>query len=134
MPNYCPNCSEVLAGRDQCTKCRWSEKQPSFKKQSTNHRCAFENNGQRCPLTASLSTSLNGKGRWFCRFHFSCQDDPIMSANVLDDIVANNPDKNVRDWRDDLVDQSAMALGKMDKAAKIDTLNFMREVIKSRNS
>lgn len=50
-----------------------------------NLRCSWVSGGNRCkyPGTITHSTLADSSTKWFCRFHFDCED-PIYGARVVD--------------------------------------------------
>lgn len=133
MANYCPDCSTLLGGREKCQHCGWFEGGKKNKNRKVDHRCAFSNNNQRCPLNGTRSDDLRGNGPWYCTFHYKHQNDPFTSAKILDDIIQNSPYKNYKDWRDELVEKNIMYLGVMSEEDKRDTMQYMRELMNKFN-
>lgn len=76
----------------ECGLCGWED--PAMEgvvrqREAEEWQCRFELDGQRCPMPGSISTTLNGSLRGYCRFHIQDRHRDAAAREQLEDMVAH---------------------------------------------
>lgn len=94
---HCPKCHVPLKeSGNACAECGWSRRVQRAESREAppdpnRYRCAWEADGKRCKYPGNLSSSTNGTGPYYCRWHFHC-DDPVHGARLVQESQSYHPE------------------------------------------
>ena len=99
MSKYCPECGAVM-NSNHCRDCGYREKVKPVRIAVTH--CEFTHGNKCCPATATITSSINGQGTWYCSAHYRARHDHEKCKEILEQYLKNGvPIK--QDWRDELL-------------------------------
>ena len=105
----CPECLGKNSVRDNiCKLCGYK-----MGHAINNHRCAYEDGGQHCPLmgTHTEATKPNDTTRWYCLYHKSFYEDPKAASQALSAILNGDIQPPVN-WRKQALHEAGVKLKK----------------------
>lgn len=98
----CSQCGEKYDGR--ICPCGYGHKERAF--DPNRHLCAYENNGQRCPLAGSISETSRPTEhtKFYCRYHINWFDNPRLAALNLEEILAGKVSMK-KVWQEEMMEK-----------------------------
>jgi len=116
----CKSCDNTNSS-DQAN-CMCGEDRPAYARPSAGGSGHGGCEVTGCPMPGGMSENFGKNARWYCRWHFGTKSNPVMSARITEDLIANRPKitgckpngelvnaESVEDMHKRIIDRNALA-------------------------